>query len=65
MQFLKLKYRLPNVKYQQLKQTLNGPLWGYKNQSLTLHPTHCLYCRIKPGKGMSCFLVKKFVRIFG
>ena len=25
----------------------------------------CLYCHIKPGKGMSCFLVKKFVMDFG
>ena len=27
--------------------------------------SHCLYCRIKLGKGMSCFLVKKFVMDFG
>ena len=27
--------------------------------------SHCLCCRIKPGKRMSCFLVKKFVRNFG
>ena len=27
--------------------------------------SHCLYYRIKLGKGMSCFLVKKFVMDFG
>ena len=36
-----------------------------KLEYLYYNVAYCLYCRIKLGKGMSCFLVKKFVMDFG